>query len=435
MFIKAFVTHRFFQVRVGDTLSERKCQEEGVPQGSVLSVTLFALAINGISSIIPQDILSTLFVDDLSISFAGTRMAMVERKLQLTIDKIIHWADTNGFKFSTSKTVVVHFCRIRGVHPDPDMYIKGQRIPCVEEVKFLGLIFDCRLTWVPHLKTLKAKCLESLNILKVLSHTSWGADRKTLLRLYKALIFSKISYGCEIYSSATPSRLKILDSVHHSGIRLASGAFRTSPIPSLLVDAGELPLNLHRQSSIIRYWCRLQRLPHSLAFQTANLVRHFSYYESHPKSPQPYAFRVKQLLSNLDIARNAVLPFRISPTPPWKLPEISFCKYFIGIKKDMTEVEARSIFMEHVQEHSESIFIFTDGSKSGAGVGFGVYSSEFYCRGALPHTTSIFTAELYGISSAIERIAIVETANAKIFSDTKSVLQTLSIFNSTNPTV
>ncbi|XP_068229705.1 lysosomal acid glucosylceramidase-like [Palaemon carinicauda] len=57
-------------------------------------------------------------------------MALVERKLQLSIDKMIHCAYVNGFKFSTSKYVVVHFCCIWGVHPDPDMHIKGKQTPC-----------------------------------------------------------------------------------------------------------------------------------------------------------------------------------------------------------------------------------------------------------------------------------------------------------------
>ena len=42
LFIKAFLGNRKFQVKVGNMLSSLYCQEEGVPQGSVLSVTLFA---------------------------------------------------------------------------------------------------------------------------------------------------------------------------------------------------------------------------------------------------------------------------------------------------------------------------------------------------------------------------------------------------------
>lgn len=74
-------------------------------------------------------------------------MSVNERKLQLTVNNITKWGDLNGFKFSTSKTVVVHFCRIRGLHPDPDIYMKSQIIPYVEENRFLGLIFDRGLTW------------------------------------------------------------------------------------------------------------------------------------------------------------------------------------------------------------------------------------------------------------------------------------------------
>ena len=93
LFIQAFLARCSFQVKVGNVLSEKKCQEEGVPQGSVLSVTLLALAINGVASVIPKDVLYTLFVDDLSISFAASRMITAERKIQLTIDRIVKWTD------------------------------------------------------------------------------------------------------------------------------------------------------------------------------------------------------------------------------------------------------------------------------------------------------------------------------------------------------
>ena len=192
----------------------------------------------------------SLFVDDLSLSFAASRMAVAERKMQLTIDKIIEWAARRGFKFSTSKTVVVHFCNLRGVYLDPDLYMYDQRIACKEETRFLGLLFDCKLSWVPHLKDLKIKCSQALKVLRVLSHTSWGADRNHLTILYKALVASKLAYGCEVYSSATRARLSILDPVHNAGIRLASGAFKSLAIPSLLVDVRELPLDLCRQLSL-----------------------------------------------------------------------------------------------------------------------------------------------------------------------------------------
>ena len=83
--------------------------------------------------------------------------------------------------------------------------------------------------------------------MKVLSNISWGADRSTLLYLYLSLIRSKLDYGSIVCGSAGKSYLQTLDSVHHQGLRLALGAFRTSPITSLYVEADEPSLYLRRE--------------------------------------------------------------------------------------------------------------------------------------------------------------------------------------------
>ena len=49
-FTAGFLNDRSFQVRLGTTLSDPFEQENGVPQGSVYSCTLFNIAINGIAS-------------------------------------------------------------------------------------------------------------------------------------------------------------------------------------------------------------------------------------------------------------------------------------------------------------------------------------------------------------------------------------------------
>ena len=98
--------------------------------------------------------------------------------------------------------------------------------------------------FIPHIKYLRAKCLKALNLLKVLSHTSWGADRTVLLHLYRSLIRSKLDYGAIVYGSARKSYLAMLTTVHHQGLRLALGAFGTPPIESLYVEADEPSLYL-----------------------------------------------------------------------------------------------------------------------------------------------------------------------------------------------
>ena len=93
---------------------------------------------------------------------------------------------------------------------------------------------------------LKNKSRKALNILRFVSSTNWGADSTVLLNLYRSLIRSKLDYGCIVYGSAHPSYIKLLDTVHHQGLRLSLGAFRTSPVESLYVEANEPSLENRR---------------------------------------------------------------------------------------------------------------------------------------------------------------------------------------------
>ena len=119
------------------------------------------------------------------------------------------------------------------------MKLYNSPIKIVPETKLLGLLFNSNLTFLPHIKMLKNKCLNALNILKCVFSTDWGADSTVLSNLYRSLIRSKMDYGCIVYGSARPWYIKFLDTVHHQGIRLSLGAFRTSPVESLYVEANE----------------------------------------------------------------------------------------------------------------------------------------------------------------------------------------------------
>ena len=218
-FIENFLADRAMQVRVGSSLSDYYDQEQGVPQGGVLSTTLFSIKINDIVKCLGNLTDCSLYVDDFCICYRSKSMATIERQLQQNLNKIENWAASNGFKFSKSKTQCVHFCQLRKQHDDPVLHLYESPIPVVEESKFLGILFDRKLSFIPHIKYLKAKCLKALNLLKVLSHTSWGADRTTLLKLYRSLVRSKLDYGCIIYGSARKSYLQMLDPIHNQGLR------------------------------------------------------------------------------------------------------------------------------------------------------------------------------------------------------------------------
>ena len=139
------------------------------------------------------------------------------------------------------------FQQQNSLHADPDLKLYGTRIPVVTETQFLGLVFDRKLTFTAHIKYLKDRCLKALKLLRIVAHNDWRADSATLLKLYRTHVRSKLDFGCVVYGSARPSALESLDRVKNAALRTCLGAFRTSPIPSLHVEAGELPLNLRRQ--------------------------------------------------------------------------------------------------------------------------------------------------------------------------------------------
>ena len=67
LFIDIFFNRRKFKVRLDNTHSSLNPQEEGVPQGSIISPTLFTVKINRIVDALPGAIEKSLYVDDLAV--------------------------------------------------------------------------------------------------------------------------------------------------------------------------------------------------------------------------------------------------------------------------------------------------------------------------------------------------------------------------------
>ena len=160
--LESFLTERLIQERVGSTLSNTFGLSQGVPQGSILSTTLFNIKINSIINCSDPKTNGSLYVDDFCMCYRSKSMRTIERHLQQCINRIEDWALHNGFKFSKSKTQCVHFCQLRKAHNDPELYFYGSLIPVVDDFKFLGIIFNRKLSFIPHIKHLKAKCLKAI---------------------------------------------------------------------------------------------------------------------------------------------------------------------------------------------------------------------------------------------------------------------------------
>ena len=432
-FIDSFLSDRYIKVRVGNDLSRPFLQEEGIPQGSVLSVTCFSVAINNIVKTVSSPVKCSLFVDDFAIYCTGYDAVSICRHLQKTVNAVSKWADNNGFKFSASKTVAVRFSKRRNVEEVPTITMKDIIIPYEKEVKFLGMKFDAKLTWASHIENLKLKVKKSLNILKVVSSHKWGADKKSLLNLYNSLCKSKLDYGCQIYSSASQSNLKKLDAVHNMGLRICCGAFRTSPIESLYVDTNEVPLNLRREELGLRYLVRMKSAPKSPSFDVLKESADSSKF-SNKRASKPFQIRLNEDVDNVTIKRQKILPVEHPGIPPWFIPEISRCAKDIS-KKSQSEEIIRAKFYEHDITHKYHSKYFTDGSKSEDGVGYSVVHKSTSYVAKLPDSSSIFTAEISAIITALDMVYHSNQRTNVIYCDSKSVIDSMKKYNSFHPLV
>ena len=151
--------------------------------------------------------------------------------------------------------VFVFLCplfRTRRVSLEPFLTIYSHPLSAVREIRSIRLVFDDRLTLVLHLRSLRFACQSLLDLLLHLSHNTWVADRTNLLRLSLVFIHSKLDSGAHVYCTASPRTLCILDPVQNEDLRLATGAFLSSPITNLHIEYNFLPLDVHRESLAVK---------------------------------------------------------------------------------------------------------------------------------------------------------------------------------------
>ena len=74
--------------------------------------------------------------------------------------------------------------------------------------------------------------------------------------LYRAIVRSKLDYGFIVYGTASNTNLRQHNSIHNSGLRLALGAFYTSPVSSVYTEANEAPLEECRLKLSMLYYLK-----------------------------------------------------------------------------------------------------------------------------------------------------------------------------------
>ncbi|GFS69874.1 putative RNA-directed DNA polymerase from transposon X-element [Trichonephila clavipes] len=134
---------------------------QGVPQGSVLSPTLFSLYLSGIESVIKRKYEVGAFADDIVLWKSDSDLTKLERDTNLVLEDIRNFALDHKLTFNHTKSVA----------------------------------------------------RKRLNILRYISGRDWGAEAGTLRNKYISLIRPILEYGVPVYCSASVTNLQKLEKV------------------------------------------------------------------------------------------------------------------------------------------------------------------------------------------------------------------------------
>lgn len=420
--INNFLTNQKIFVRIGDKESDTKETNAGTPQGSVLSPTLFNIMLADLQTSIQSKNI-TVFADDLTLWVIHSNINVAARLMQEILDKTHAWTEEWRLKLSPTKSEFTVFTRrIKFSVADIDLQINGQKIKYNPNPRILGVTFDQKLSWEKHVEETAKSCMKRLNVLKAVSHKTWGADFDTLRTLYLAFIRSKMMYGAEILGQLPQTRIQELEKLQNEGLRIILGSMKSTPIAAMQVEANIPPLRLYLEQIALRKWAKIELLEKNYNISRPREAGDINTFNSRGQR----AARKQKLHINGAEAYKC-----LNPLPPWDWRVLPIVDSIPGIGNKDEEIPEiiKLKTLEHINEqYTQHIHIYTDGSqnleteKSGAAV----YIPQRKTKILLPSSKiTIMDIELEAIHRALQEIDSLQLKNSVILTDSKSALQSL----------
>ena len=145
-YISSFLSDRTFQVRVGNTLSDTKTQVNGVPQGAVISPTIFNILINKVNKLqnhFPNTKMGQLADDNAIWTTVNSvakncrkedRLETVRKKIEKPVNMIMKKLKSLGYKVNVPKTQAILF----NTQEEITLNLDNQQVKTQKEAKYLG---------------------------------------------------------------------------------------------------------------------------------------------------------------------------------------------------------------------------------------------------------------------------------------------------------
>ncbi|GFT67541.1 probable RNA-directed DNA polymerase from transposon BS [Trichonephila clavipes] len=399
LWINDFLRGRKFSVRFNGALSESRRMWAGVPQGSVLSPLLFLIFMNTIHHHIHPDTNIACYADDIAIWHSHNDITESEKALNTTLKEL-----------SNQK---------------------------VDLPTYLGVTLDPELRFSKHIEQTTNKALGKLNILRKLCGTSWGSRPQTLKSTFCTVIRPVLEYATPIWTPASISVKRKLDSVQHRAAKIIIGAVSSTNNEKAEQECGLPPLESRRKLATIKFTNKLRSygLDH-ISRRVFDKWKHSTRLKRSSTLQLDSEFR-KEL--NLD---HSSLEFLQEPLIPKKTHQRILvsnwnCCSHVPKKEDPVTLRQKGLETIAILSQDNFAIAYTDGSSDrslsngGAGIILLLPDGNNYKHkintGII---ASNFTSELVAIREALllyqqNPHVIDSTEGLVIFSDSKSAIEAI----------
>jgi len=191
-----------------------------VYQGGILSPILYKIY----ASDQPNSPFTSVadYADDKVLISINADPLIASKNLQNHIYSMENWFTNWRFKVNPNKSIHTTFTlRLAPCH---SVTLYGTPITSSSKVKYLGLTFDQRLTWVSHLKSKRLTLNNRLRMLKTLLHNNKHSSLNVKLSIYKTLLKPVWLCGIQLWGNAKKSNLNKIQTFQNIAIRKLSNA-------------------------------------------------------------------------------------------------------------------------------------------------------------------------------------------------------------------
>lgn len=198
--ITSYLNNRKQAVVIGSYQSDVRDVTTGVPQGSILGPLLFLIFVNDMPNSCTSPNAAIVYADDTNFLISSNTLELAINRANKSVGEFSDWCLSNGLVLNAGKTFCMSFLP-KNVGHNSSVLVKAghQSIVQTDEIKFLGLRIDHKMTWEKHTDDLSEKLSKSCFIIRYLKST---VSFNMLKLAYFGLVQSNLSYGLMFWGNS-----------------------------------------------------------------------------------------------------------------------------------------------------------------------------------------------------------------------------------------